>query len=167
MKVLGINEELFAPRMCVICENSVMYTGAETFVIDPDRDFGPDSNFVGHKYVCEQCGRLIANALGSATMEQVKRAEYDRDVAQQKLTAVRHRVDALGKALSDEINETVESYQGASFEDLFTPPNVDIPRERSSNGVSTVESVPVKESSGSAGKKSAKAANSDADRDEV
>lgn len=143
----------------MICENGVAHTGTETFVIDPDRDFSDLSNFEGHKYICEQCGRLIANALGAATTEQVRRAEFDRDVAQQELTNVRQRVEKLSKDLSSDISSSVTQYQGATFEDLFTPPPVDVVAKRSSNGISTVESVPVKESSGSARKKSAAAAS--------
>lgn len=160
MKVLGVNEELYAPRMCVICENGVFHTGVETFVIDPDREFSADSNFSGRKYVCEQCGRLIANALGVASTEQVQRAEFEREAAQQQLSAVRQRVDELAKSLAQEVNEV--QYVGASFEDLFQPPQVDVARERSSNGLSSVESVPVEEKSGSSRKKSEKAASSDA-----
>jgi hypothetical protein len=157
MKVLGVNEDLYAPRMCVICENGVFHTGAETFVIDPDREFSPDSNFQGRKYVCEQCGRLIANALGTATTEQVRVAEYERDVANQKLVAVRQKVDELASTFNKVVEQTAADTE-ASYAALFNPPSTDLVGVRSSNGVSTVESVKVEDKSGSARKKSSESA---------
>ena len=161
MKVLSINEDLYAPRMCVICENGVGHTGEEEIVIDPDRTFSADSNFQGRKYVCEQCARLIANAMGVATTQQVQRAEWERDVAKQELVNVRQTVEKVAKDLSAQINGTAVQYQGATFEDIFQPPATDVVRERSSNGVSTVESVPAEEKSGSSRKKSSASASSD------
>lgn len=131
---------LLPPSICIICESYPPNNGETVVDTLLTLRTGVASALNGRKYVCERCVIEFANLYGFERGDQIQKANFDRDVADRKVAIVRQRVEALLESLSDSIGEEAITYEGASYEDLFTPPDVEVVRQASANRLSAVES---------------------------
>lgn len=131
---------LLPPSICIICESYPPNNGETVVDTLLTLRTGVASALNGRKYVCERCVIEFANLYGFERGDQIQKANFDRDVADRKVSLVRQRVEALLESLKDSIGEEAIAYEGASYEDLFTPPDVEAVRTASANRLSAVES---------------------------
>jgi hypothetical protein len=129
---------LLPPHICIICETSPQ---GET-VVDTERTLrtGVASILNGRKYVCEECAKQIGLLFGLVSLKEKERADFERDAAKAEVANIRQRVEAIAHSIADSMNAPGITYEGASFEDLFNPPQVDQVREAAASRLSAVES---------------------------
>jgi len=103
MRIVGADESLANPNVCVICEETPK--PANEAVIDTQRSkFDDWSQTQGQKYVCERCSSEIANLRGYVSSNAVALAVQTAALAHTQLANVQARVTQLATSISDFVN---------------------------------------------------------------
>jgi len=90
--------------------------------------------------VCERCVGVFAKLFGFEKGNEVQAAQFERDLARRELANVRDNITKFADTLTDAINHPGVVAEGQTFEDLFTPPDIDQVREASASRLSAIES---------------------------
>lgn len=128
---------LLPPSICIICETQ---PDGEA-VVDTlyNLKTGVATPLNGRKYVCERCVKEFAKLFGLESGDEVARAKYALEQKEQEVARIRQNVDDFAKALADVANHPSVSAQG-SFEDVFTPPNLELVRTANASRESQIQS---------------------------
>lgn len=131
--------DLLPPSICIICETQP--DGEAVVDTLSNLKTGVPSVYNGRKYVCERCVGEFAKLFGLESGNQVAAAKWELEVSKREVSTIRQRVDEFAKALGDVVNHPGLTHDGVKFEDVFTPPNVDLVREASASRHSQIQSV--------------------------